>query len=471
MDEQLTIAAPPTAIVGRRFWPVATFAILGVNAVVFLLMLLAGAFRSQEVLLAFGASFGPYLRRGEYWRLVMPMFLHLGWLHILVNSYALYILGPILERVYGYGRYTLLYVASGMGSSLLSMSLSQNIMVGASGAIFGISGVMLVTGYLHRELIPRPWGRAFGKGILLFIVINLLFGALVPHIDNWAHLGGLITGMVLAAFIPPPRHEYLPGSSSETASQAVVLIPVAVVALSMFATVNHYRISQAIDPLLVEGERLRAAHQDGQALERFREAARRAPHDARPHEQIGSLYLEEKSLDRAIQEFDEAVRLDPASARAKLGQGLAYQLKGDLGKAHQAFEQALGKNPDTPEGQELLADLCAEQKLYAEAIQHYQEALRLQPDMAVAHNNLAWLYATSEDPTFRDRRAALEHAQRAVELTNWKDAGYVDTLAESYYANGNYQEAVKVQEKALQLDSKNPELKEHMARYRRAAGA
>ena len=96
------------------------------------------------MLLNLGASYGPYMRRGEVWRLVMPMFLHGGWLHILGNSYALYILGPILERVYGYARYLTIYVAAGVGGASLSMTVSRDVSVGASGAIFGVAGAMLV---------------------------------------------------------------------------------------------------------------------------------------------------------------------------------------------------------------------------------------------------------------------------------------------------------------------------------------
>jgi len=152
-DTPITIPAnsPPLIPVQRRYWPVVTLVILGINVVVFLIMTSSGGSTNTDVLLDFGASFNPYFRRGEYWRLVMPMFLHIGWLHLIVNSYALFLLGPILERVYGYGRFALLYVAAGMGSSALSMSLSRNVAAGASGAIFGIAGAMLVAGYLHRD--------------------------------------------------------------------------------------------------------------------------------------------------------------------------------------------------------------------------------------------------------------------------------------------------------------------------------
>jgi rhomboid protease GluP len=388
--------------VQQRYWPVVTLVILGINVVVFLIMTSVGGSTSPDVLLDFGASFRPYFQRGEYWRLVMPMFLHIGWLHLLVNSYALFILGPILEHVYGYGRFATLYVAAGMGSAALSMSLSRNIAAGASGAIFGIAGAMLVTGYFHRDLIPRRWGRAFGRGILPFILFNLVFGFSVRGIDNWGHLGGLMTGMVLAALVPPPQPDLPLWSGNERPSQAIIILPVVVVALSMASTEQHYLKSRDVTRLLVEGARLHLAHQDAQALDRFREAAQRSPRDERPHL--------------------------------------------------------------------MLADFYAEQKLFSEAIQQYKQALQIEPDSAESHNNLAWLYATCEDAKWRDPRAALEHARRAVDLTQWKEPEFTDTLAEANYVNGSYLEAVRVQSITLKLAPQNPEFQAHMDRYRKAAG-
>jgi len=194
------------------------------------------------------------------------------------------------------------------------------------------------------------------------------------------------------------------------------------------------------------------------------------PRDEHPHEMMGALYLREQQFDKAIQEYSEAVRLSPGAPEAQLALGVAYRLKGDLGKAQKAFEAALGKNPTTAEGQRVLADLYAEQKLFAEAVQHYKQALQIEPQSAESHNNLAWLYATCEDPKWHDPRAALEHARLAVELTQWKEAGFIDTLAEANYASGSYREAVRIQLLALQLDPQDPELQEHMARYRKAAG-
>src|SRR5712692_4720585 len=328
MDQPSAIPELPeiSSYTPRRFWPVATYVIVALDIVIFLLTEAAGGSKNTDVLMEFGAAYGPYFRRGEYWRLVMPMFLHIGWLHLLVNMYALYVLGRILERVYGYGRYTFLYVATGMGSAYLTMKISEvlrnppSVAAGASGAIFGIAGVMLVTGYLHRDLVPPRWGRAFGRGILPFILLNLVFGFSIPHIDNWGHVGGLVTGMLLATLIPPPApREALASSGEQEPSQALIVVPLLLVALSMAATIEHYRSSRALTTLLLQGERLRAQHQTDKALERFSEAARLAPGDERPHEELGSIYLEQKRPREAMQEYQEALRLNPGSSHAQLG--------------------------------------------------------------------------------------------------------------------------------------------------------
>jgi membrane associated rhomboid family serine protease/tetratricopeptide (TPR) repeat protein len=450
--------------------PVATYVLIALNLVAFGLMTLAGGSTNPEVLLEFGASYGPYFRHGEYWRLVMPMFLHIGVLHLLINMYALYLLGRILEHVYGYGRFALLYVGSGMFSSYLSMAVGPHVAAGASGAIFGIAGAMLVAGFLHRASIPRRLRRVFGGGILLMVVANLVLGAFWPGIDNWGHVGGLFGGMVLGGLIRPPQQELATQAAVEAPSQPVVIIPILIVALAVAATADNYRTSRVVAGLLQEGNRLRSNNQAGKAMECFQEAARRAPHDERPHEELGLLHLQQQRPDDAIREFEAALQLSPGSARAQIGLAQAYGAKGDIVRAQQLM-QALGKTSETAEGQAVLAEVCYQMKFYSQAILHYQDALRRDPRLAEAHNNLAWLYATSEDPRYRDPKKALEHARRAVELTEWKEPNFIDTLAEAFFVNNDFDEAVQTQLKALKLAPDNREFQEHMQKYRKAAGS
>jgi len=472
----------------------ATLVILAINLVAFLLTTLAGGLTSADVLLDLGASYGPYIRAGEYWRLVTAMFLHGGIGHLALNMFGLYVLGGILERVYGSGRFAVIYVGAGMGGGCLSMLGSPDIAVGASGAILGLAGAMVATGFLHPEVVPPRWRRVFGLRLLPFALADIVLGVLINlapssayralgmpllRIDNWAHLGGMFTGMILGGLIPPPKpRRFAIGSSepeperrSRARLQPIVLLPAAVVAIALFLAAIHYPRARAVTRLLVESVQLRGAQKNEEAFERLREAERLNPHDERTHEQLGLMYLQQNRVRESIREYEQLLDFNPRSIEAKLGLAEAYKKQGDEGKAQQ-YLKGIEKNlaPEA-DAQYALAAMCAEHKMYAEAIEHFQEALRLSPALAVAHNDLAWLYATSTDARFRDPEKALEHARRAVELDHGKEAAFMDTLAEALYANKEYNEAVKVQAKTLALDPANTEYKDHMARYRKAAGA
>ncbi len=469
---EMTTAPPPPMVRLPLRPPVATLVLLVLNVLFFIAMTQAGGSTNTGVLLDFGAASRPLFRQGEYWRLVMPMFLHIGFSHLVLNSLALFFLGRLVEPVYGYARFALLYVVSGMGCSALSMAVGHGVSAGASGAIFGIAGALLVTTYFHHDFVRRLLRRPLGTGVLLLAILaDLTMGWLVPGIDNWGHLGGLTTGILLALLIPPPGHDVVPGELAEEPSQAIVAVPILLVGFAFAGAADHYRVSRAVTRLLEQGERLRVAHQYDRARAVFQEASRRAPRDGRPHEELGFLDLNEHHAAEALEEFKQALRDDPESPVTQVGLAAAYKESGDLAKAQQTLEALLGKNPRDPEQQEELGEIYLERKLYPQAIERFREALRLQPNAAVSHNNLAWVYATSEDPKYRDPRQALEHARRAVELSNWREPTFVDTLAEAFYANGNFPEAVRVETLALALDPKNIEYRDHMERYRKAAGA
>ena len=475
----------------RGDMPIATITILAINVIVFMLTVLAGGLRGEEVLLDFGASYGPYIRAGEYWRLVTAMFLHGGFGHLTLNMFGLYVLGELLERVYGYGRFTLIYVGAGIGGGCLSALGTADVAVGASGAILGVAGAMVATGFLHPEVIPPRWRRVFGLRLLPFIAADLALGLFVNlapsslyralgvsvvRIDNWAHLWGLFAGLALAGLIPPPRPEPVTPFSPEAERpqrrpQWIVIVPAAIVAIAMVAAARHYPRARAVTRLLERSVQLRAAQKNDEALKELRQAERVNPHDERVHEQLGLFYLGQNRVPEAITEYERLLATNQASLDAKLGLAQAYRLKGEDEKARQYLKGIEKDFPGQPEAQYALGALYAEHRMYPEAIARFQEALRLNPNLAGAHNDLAWLYATSDDPRFRDPEKALEHARQAVVLDRWKQPAFIDTLAEALYANKEYGEAVKVQTKTLALDPTNAEYRDHMARYRRAAGA
>lgn len=175
--------------------PYVTYAILGINIVVWLCMSLIGAIFGLNLnyqLLYFGAKVNELIVQGEYWRLFTAMFLHIGLMHLFFNSYALFIYGPTVEKLYGKIRFLSVYILSGLIGSLLSYLFSPNPAAGASGAIFGLMGSLLY----FRQRKRHVFQQIFGAGLFIIIGINLMYGFIQPGIDNWGHIGGLIGGFL-----------------------------------------------------------------------------------------------------------------------------------------------------------------------------------------------------------------------------------------------------------------------------------
>ncbi|MDO0821356.1 rhomboid family intramembrane serine protease [Desulfosporosinus nitroreducens] len=183
--------------VEKQFIPFLTYIFLGINLIVFILMTLAGGSTEQRVLIAFGAKVNTLIQAGEVWRLLTSTFIHIGYLHLVFNLYALWSLGPFSEERFGHGRFFVIYIMSGLGGSIASFFFSSALSAGASGAIFGLLGSLLYYS-LKRPLL---WKSGFGMNLVIVILINFGFGLTQPGIDNFAHLGGLLMGIITTVLL------------------------------------------------------------------------------------------------------------------------------------------------------------------------------------------------------------------------------------------------------------------------------
>jgi rhomboid protease GluP len=168
---------------------------------VFLLQSLSTSLLGTDVPLAWGAKINALISQGELWRLVTPLLLHASLLHAGFNLYALYIIGTQAEAFFGRWRFLAVYLVSGMGGILASFLMTAEPSVGASSAIFGLVGALLVFFYRHRRALGE-FGRRGLVNLLFVAGINLLLG-LSPGIDNWGHVGGLVAGGLLALLLGP----------------------------------------------------------------------------------------------------------------------------------------------------------------------------------------------------------------------------------------------------------------------------
>lgn len=251
------------AILSRPY--IFTIIFLIANFFVFLLMWEKGGMSStvlwggfeEGVLLSFGAKTNYLVGHDrEWWRLVTPVFIHANLPHLLMNMYGLWVLGPWVEKLYGSAKFVVFWIVTGiagvvasyltvipgsrvglLGSFLIKRADEPS--VGASGALFGLVGVLFVFGLKYRRELPEGFKRAFGAGMLPVILLNVAIGFLLRGvIDNAAHMGGLLAGAAIAAVVSYKR----PGQAASVtiAWRVVQIATLLLVAVSFFMVVRRF---------------------------------------------------------------------------------------------------------------------------------------------------------------------------------------------------------------------------------------
>ena len=250
------------AILSRPY--IFTIVFLIANFFVFLLMwersgmtstTLWGGFE-EGVLLSFGAKTNYYItHEHEYWRFVTPVFIHGNLPHLLMNMYGLWVLGPWVEKLYGGAKFVVFWIVTGIAGVVASyltvipgsrpgflggfLIKSQDYpSVGASGALFGLIGVLLVFGLKYRRELPEGFKRAFGTGMLPVILLNVAIGFVLRGlVDNAAHMGGLLSCAAIAAVVSYKR----PGQpTSVTIAWRVVQITALLLVVVCFFLVRRF---------------------------------------------------------------------------------------------------------------------------------------------------------------------------------------------------------------------------------------
>ncbi|CCY45206.1 rhomboid protein membrane-associated serine peptidase [Clostridium sp. CAG:1193] len=211
--------------------PYITYTLIIINVLVFISMYIFGH-GSEDIrtLYSFGAlDKVSVVNYHEYYRLITSAFLHIGFLHLICNMYALYILGSEIESYFGKLKYLFIYFISALVGSLVSLVfISENtISAGASGAIFGLMGALLYFGYYYRAML----NNAITKQIVPLILLNLFIGFISSDINNFAHLGGLFGGLIASMIVGV---KYKSGKSEKTNGIIVLLLFIAFLIYMIF---------------------------------------------------------------------------------------------------------------------------------------------------------------------------------------------------------------------------------------------
>jgi rhomboid protease GluP len=216
--------------------------VLTINIAIFVMMVVAdiraGGDTSQVlmrpspgVLYDFGSRLVPLIDMGQWWRLVTPNFIHIGIIHLLFNSFALYQIGPLVEETYGSQKFIFLYLATGLVSNIGSYLFLVN-GAGASGSIFGLIGLMAVYGYRQGG----PFGRGLMRQMLIWAAFGLMMGFSMSNVDNVGHIGGMVAGAALGFAVRPSEPSTARGAlawnAAAVGSAALVAISFVMVAMN-----------------------------------------------------------------------------------------------------------------------------------------------------------------------------------------------------------------------------------------------
>jgi rhomboid protease GluP len=303
---------------GRLALTPATVALAGINLAVFGAMLMHGAgiwHSPNSVQLAWGAGFGPATKDGEWWRLGTAMFLHFGLLHLALNMWALWDGGRLTERLYGSTRFIVVYLISGLTGNLVSLIAQgdQAVSGGASGAIFGVYGALLVCLWkVRRQVHPVEFRWLFG-GAVVFSMATIVFGFFIAGIDNAAHIGGLISGALVGVALVPALHIGTANTArSRCAAAGMYAIAVAALVYSIPAPTYRWQ-----DELHAREEIGQFLGNDRRIADRWQQILDAGRQDGASFEQLAGQI--ETDVTREYRESFEqlsALNLDPAAPSA-----------------------------------------------------------------------------------------------------------------------------------------------------------
>lgn len=314
--------------------------ILALDVLILVVMVLSGVSLLDpeiEHLLNWGANFGPFTLNQEWWRLFTSIFVHIGILHLLLNMQCLWNLGNLAERMFGNWAFLMLYVVSGLGGSIASLWWNPRVVsAGASGAIFGVAGGLVIFLYRGKLSMPPVVIKKNLQSVLLFVGYNLLYGFTKSGIDNAAHLGGFVTGLLTGALLLRP----LP--LLETRSRLWNYLAVLGVVLVLILGVGVVR-RQTDDPLikLTTAEQLLSAGEFDQAIMEIERVLESNPDLAMGHYFLGNAYGNKEQYDKAIAAYTQAIRLDSQYAEAYANRGFSYAIMGQYDQALPDLSKAI----------------------------------------------------------------------------------------------------------------------------------
>ena len=328
--------------------PFFTYLFMIIQVAVFLLLELQGGSTNTSTLIKFGAKFNPYIYEGEWWRFITPIFLHIGFLHLAMNTLALYFLGPAVEKIFGNTRFLFIYLFAGISGVIASFIFSPNISAGASGAIFGCFGALLYFALIY----PKLFFRTIGPSVIPVLIFNLIFGFTVSIVDNAGHLGGLAGGFLAAGIL------HFPKKKKPFLQILFLLLSASILYGSLIYGFQHSKTSgNEISTMMLAQEYIKQENyeQAYDVLTKYVEDAGKPSLEV--YFALSFVEIKMNKLEDAKSHLLKVIQLDPDLPEAYYNLALLHLEENDLNEAKNNAEKAAELKPSQQEYSDLVQEL------------------------------------------------------------------------------------------------------------------
>lgn len=328
--------------------PLFTYIFIVIQLAVFLWLEINGGSTNTSTLIKYGAKVNALIDQGEWWRLITPIFLHIGFLHLLTNTLALYFLGTTVERIFGKSRFFIIYLFAGFTGFIASFLFSSNLSAGASGAIFGCFGALLYFGAMY----PKLFFRTMGLNILVVLGINLVFGFSASGIDNAGHLGGLAGGFLAAGVTQFPKRKNLLWQI------AFLIASIAIVWSSLSYGLSSSAQAKDENSNLIMAEEYVKQGKYDQAYELLKDTEKNAANlSERTYFLLSFVEIKKNMLPEAKTHLEKTIRLDPELDEAYFNLALINLEQNDFKQAKLNAEKAINLEPKKEQYRDLVSEI------------------------------------------------------------------------------------------------------------------
>ncbi len=391
----------------QHFW--VTNVILAINILFFAFMVwkhVSFTSPTSDQVVRWGANYGPLTLGGQSWRLISNVFIHIGIAHLAANMWALLVLGRLAEALYGRIAYISIYLFAGIVGSLATLLWNpMSVSAGASGALFGISGALIATLYVGKLPLPRRVIRPVLVTLVLWAAFDLVYGFFKPGVDNAAHIGGFLAGLLVGV---PLGHHLSPNRKSVEFRERL-----AIFALLFLAALTFY--TWRTRGYIVAAERARqanAANKPDDALALLKPVEQRNSKEPLVHLYLAEAYVRKGDYANAEREYKTLLALTPKNL------GIWYDLAQQIYIRQQRWEEAAAAYAHAAEGGfQTAVSWYNAGLMYRQADKRAQALTSFQK--AVAKNQFlqeAWLNLGIEQVNARQPAEAIKSLQKAVQL-------------------------------------------------------